>query len=203
MYCLPSASQKCGPAARSMNRGVPPTERNARTGEFTPPGMVFWARSKRASFLDMTGPALDDGFCLRGLRPRVLSSFDNAPDDDGARFSGCRNQAEIVPESPGSGRKARAYRGRRRDSPQAGAYNAYTFKASFKSFFRPPNPFPTFLFVSHARNHQAPFRSPADSFAWRVGGLRSAFHRYVSAEPAVSRRCIRHDSRRRADHADQ
>src|ERR1700722_13447993 len=58
MYCLPSASQKYGPDARSMNRGVPPTERNARTGEFTPPGMVFWARSKRASFLDMTGPAL-------------------------------------------------------------------------------------------------------------------------------------------------
>ena len=40
MYCLPSASQKYGPCARSMKRGVPPTERNARTGEFTPPGMV-------------------------------------------------------------------------------------------------------------------------------------------------------------------
>ncbi len=30
-------------------RGVPPTERNARTGELTPPGMVFWARRKRSS----------------------------------------------------------------------------------------------------------------------------------------------------------
>src|SRR5260370_39670632 len=28
-----------------MKRGVPPTARNARTGEFTPPGMTFWARS--------------------------------------------------------------------------------------------------------------------------------------------------------------
>src|SRR5471030_1106618 len=72
MYCLPSASQKYGPCARSMNRGVPPTERNARTGEFTPPGMVFWARSKRASFLDMTGPALNDGFGWRGLRPLAM-----------------------------------------------------------------------------------------------------------------------------------
>src|SRR5688572_5028548 len=35
-----------GPSARAMKRGVPPTARNARTGEFTPPGMTFWARSK-------------------------------------------------------------------------------------------------------------------------------------------------------------
>src|SRR5581483_6351549 len=27
-----------------MKRGVPPTARNARTGEFTPPGMLRWAR---------------------------------------------------------------------------------------------------------------------------------------------------------------
>src|SRR4051812_38819194 len=32
-----------------MNRGVPPTARNARTGEFTPPGMTARARSKRAA----------------------------------------------------------------------------------------------------------------------------------------------------------
>jgi hypothetical protein len=37
-----------------MKRGVPPTERKARTGEFTPPGMVRCARSKRVSFLDMS-----------------------------------------------------------------------------------------------------------------------------------------------------
>src|SRR5512144_1060416 len=30
-----------------MKRGVPPTARNARTGELTPPGMTFWARSNR------------------------------------------------------------------------------------------------------------------------------------------------------------
>ena len=32
-----------------MKRGVPPTARKARTGEFTPPGMTRWARSNRAA----------------------------------------------------------------------------------------------------------------------------------------------------------
>src|SRR4029453_1786517 len=31
-----------------MNRGVPPTARKARTGEFTPPGVTARARSNRA-----------------------------------------------------------------------------------------------------------------------------------------------------------
>src|SRR5689334_22411132 len=31
-----------------MNRGVPPTELNARTGEFTPPGTAAFARSNHA-----------------------------------------------------------------------------------------------------------------------------------------------------------
>ncbi|GAB4589375.1 hypothetical protein Ntsu_72070 [Nocardia sp. IFM 10818] len=34
------------PCADAMNRGVPPTELKARTGEFTPPGMTAAARSK-------------------------------------------------------------------------------------------------------------------------------------------------------------
>src|SRR5260221_9651074 len=40
-----------GPWARAMKRGVPPTARNARTGEFTPPGMTFWARSKSCALV--------------------------------------------------------------------------------------------------------------------------------------------------------
>jgi hypothetical protein len=32
-----------------MKRGVPPTARNARTGEFTPPGVTERARAKRAA----------------------------------------------------------------------------------------------------------------------------------------------------------
>jgi hypothetical protein len=36
-----------------MKRGVPPTERKARTGELTPPGVLFWARANRVSLFDI------------------------------------------------------------------------------------------------------------------------------------------------------
>src|SRR3954454_2483994 len=36
-----------------MNRGVPPTEPKARTGEFTPPGINWRARSKSSSLRGM------------------------------------------------------------------------------------------------------------------------------------------------------
>src|SRR5882724_9658990 len=52
MYSRPSASQIRLPAPRSMKGGVPPTARKARTGEFTPPGMIFCERSKRSSFFE-------------------------------------------------------------------------------------------------------------------------------------------------------
>src|SRR6478735_9343074 len=48
-YSVPSTSKRYGPLARSMNRGVPPTALNARTGEFTPPGVTACARSNRAA----------------------------------------------------------------------------------------------------------------------------------------------------------
>ncbi len=47
-YSLPSTSVSQAPLARRMKRGVPPTALNARTGEFTPPGVTAWARSKSA-----------------------------------------------------------------------------------------------------------------------------------------------------------
>src|SRR5689334_9994152 len=46
MYSLPSTSNKWDPAPLAMNKGFPPTALNARTGEFTPPGMISLARSK-------------------------------------------------------------------------------------------------------------------------------------------------------------
>src|SRR2546430_17300373 len=46
MYSFPSTSQIFAPAARSTKKGSPPTLRNARTGELTPPGMRFWAAAK-------------------------------------------------------------------------------------------------------------------------------------------------------------
>jgi hypothetical protein len=36
-----------------MKRGAPPTERKARTGELTPPGMVWQARSNSWALRDM------------------------------------------------------------------------------------------------------------------------------------------------------
>ena len=38
----------CEPLALRMNRGVPPTDLNARTGLFTPPGISSCARSNNA-----------------------------------------------------------------------------------------------------------------------------------------------------------
>src|SRR5690349_22700488 len=68
MYARPSASQMRLPSPCSMKRGVPPTARNARTGEFTPPGMSAFARSKSCSLrsvLGVMGGHVDDLQCLR------------------------------------------------------------------------------------------------------------------------------------------
>jgi hypothetical protein len=46
-----------------MKRGVPPTARKARTGEFTPPGVTERARSKRAA-LAGAGSSLTCSFSL-------------------------------------------------------------------------------------------------------------------------------------------
>src|SRR5919197_5038017 len=44
-----------GPFPRTMNRGVPPTARNARTGLSTPPTRLSWARAKSLSDLGAGG----------------------------------------------------------------------------------------------------------------------------------------------------
>src|SRR5215510_11644904 len=53
MYSRPSASQMRLPSPRVMKRGTPPTARKARTGEFTPPGMLLRERSNSCSFLEL------------------------------------------------------------------------------------------------------------------------------------------------------
>src|SRR6266567_224163 len=53
MYFLPSASQMCAPSPRCMKSGCPPTARNARTGELTPPGMTASARLNSSSDFDI------------------------------------------------------------------------------------------------------------------------------------------------------
>src|SRR5882672_105570 len=55
MYSRPSASQMRLPSPRSMKGGVPPTARNARTGELTPPGIAFCERSNSKSFFEGMG----------------------------------------------------------------------------------------------------------------------------------------------------
>src|SRR5271170_6822091 len=47
MYSFSSASQMCDPLPRTINGGSPPTAPNARTGEFTPPGIMLSARCCR------------------------------------------------------------------------------------------------------------------------------------------------------------
>ena len=46
MYSLPSMSHRRLPLARLTKTGLPPTERKARTGLFTPPGMTRQASAK-------------------------------------------------------------------------------------------------------------------------------------------------------------
>ncbi len=48
-YPFPSASNRYAPSARTTNGGCPPTARNARTGEFTPPGKYPSARRSSSS----------------------------------------------------------------------------------------------------------------------------------------------------------
>ena len=49
--CVPSTSIELGARADLKNSGVPPTPRNARTGELTPPGMLASARRISSSDL--------------------------------------------------------------------------------------------------------------------------------------------------------
>src|SRR5688572_1214777 len=48
-YSLPSTSVMRAPCARSTKKGSAPTFRNARTGEFTPPGSSVRARPNRSA----------------------------------------------------------------------------------------------------------------------------------------------------------
>src|ERR1700751_61307 len=59
MNSFSSASQICDPLPRTINRGSPPTEPNARTGEFTPPGIILsalnWSRRDCSVLRDVVG----------------------------------------------------------------------------------------------------------------------------------------------------
>src|SRR5215210_1711496 len=61
------------PSPRCMNRGSPPTERNARTGLFTPPGILLTARSmsraERSIASIVLASTLPPRFCKRAKPP--------------------------------------------------------------------------------------------------------------------------------------
>src|SRR5205814_8807259 len=70
-----------------MNLGVPPTERNARTGEFTPPGIASCARLKSSSDLVTTqgyrGPPLRAPVDGHDALPPLVNA--TLPDNRGVR----------------------------------------------------------------------------------------------------------------------
>src|SRR4029077_9835772 len=83
MYSRPFASQSRLPAPRSMKGGVPPTARNARTGELTPPGMTFCERSNRRSFFEVMDAEQAREFPRAALD--VMRVEQGADDGDGIR----------------------------------------------------------------------------------------------------------------------
>src|SRR5512139_964176 len=96
MYRLPSASQKYGPSARAMNRGVPPTERNARTGEFTPPGMDFCARSNSCSLRFMSLLSFLEEAHQRRCGPAGVVRIENGADQRGGVGAGLRDFVNVA-----------------------------------------------------------------------------------------------------------
>ncbi|CUR61413.1 hypothetical protein NOCA1240516 [metagenome] len=78
---MPSASVSQAPEAEVMKRGVPPTALNARTGEFTPPGVTARARSKSASLaavVEVVVAEVTDSLSRRGAR-QPQPAADRAP----------------------------------------------------------------------------------------------------------------------------
>ncbi len=86
----------------SRKRGVPPTERKARTGELTPPGMVRWARANSSSLRLMVGSAggVGKGGTERGARP---ASHARARRRAAASMSSAPNRAVITATAPRAG----------------------------------------------------------------------------------------------------
>src|SRR5882672_4079555 len=84
MYARPSTSQMRLPSPRTMKRGTPPTARNARTGEFTPPGIVFRERSNSWSFFELMSAEHPREFARALLDIRVVEQGADHRDRIGA-----------------------------------------------------------------------------------------------------------------------
>src|SRR5664280_1440996 len=100
MYSLPSTSQTRDPLALLTKKGWPPTARNARTGEFTPPGMYFNASANNCSDLACV---IASKLVKNRLNPRALLTETQR----GIGFlSGCPRLSNRIqtPESTSAGR---------------------------------------------------------------------------------------------------
>ncbi|COZ80967.1 Uncharacterised protein [Mycobacterium tuberculosis] len=86
---MPSASINQQPWASVMKRGVPPTAVNARTGEFTPPGMTLHAASN--SCADVRAAPL-----TREVACSVLPMTTSVPACPGRSTTGCKS----LPQPP-------------------------------------------------------------------------------------------------------
>ena len=90
----------------SKKRGVPPTERKARTGELTPAGIVRWARAKSSS-LRLMAVVLAVGSEMRSRRGDARAAMRARRRVDVAAR---RTRAEITATRVGAGaRPARAH----------------------------------------------------------------------------------------------
>src|SRR5579863_3172972 len=82
IYSFSSASQMCDPFPRTINGAAPPTERNARTGEFTPPGIMLSARCCRRRDCSVLRDVVDGIESSRQeLKRKKMSTKANEPTD--------------------------------------------------------------------------------------------------------------------------
>src|SRR5512141_2045755 len=83
-----------------MKRGVPPTERKARTGEFTPPGMDFCARSNSCSLRFMSLLSfVEQAYQIDGGPPRVLG-IEHGTDHRGGMRTGFGDLVNVATPDP-------------------------------------------------------------------------------------------------------
>src|SRR5437016_9957707 len=106
MYSLPSTSHTRAPLAFWTKNGCPPTARNARTGELTPPGMYFRASANNASDLPLgitrakySGAALGASQ-FRAIKSEIRRSAQGAVPQDGilrySRLAVCATNAAVA-----------------------------------------------------------------------------------------------------------
>src|SRR5512145_515860 len=85
MNSRPSADQAREPLARAKNTGSPPTPRNARTGEFTPPGMYLQASWNRLTGgLRAGGSGAKGRYLSSALAPLPIAAYHAAENPDAA-----------------------------------------------------------------------------------------------------------------------